>query len=83
MGKLKNKHFPFTAENCVIFFATTKENEIAMPRSNFTILPFSFQGFLTCNFSLRYLNVIQLKGGENIKIYQLKVITNLQEMCSS
>ena len=47
------------------------------------ILPFSSQGWLTRNFYLWYPNVIQLKGGENIKIYQVEVITNLQEMCSS
>ena len=47
------------------------------------ILPFSSQGWLTCNFSLWYPNVIQLKDGENTQIYQVEVITNLQEMCSS
>ena len=40
-------------------------------------LPFDFQTWLTSNFSLKYLNIIQQTGDENIHTYQVEVVISI------
>ena len=40
----------------------------------FTLLPFSSQRWLTCDFSLQYSYIIQQTGDEKTETYQVEVV---------